>query len=330
MSNSGNLNKFKFFFFKTAAELGGGNQNHLNASNASASSRKESDACFSQRTSTPVNYNSSYGRSSSGANTSKNSDFNLAYHPTQDHSSNANRFLSPSYSAYSLSANHASNTPTTGHKRSRKSQLNNDEYNEEASNRNRTSSTNERSMMGSGSSSRDVRHTRRHRSKVRRVTIDDPVDLNATLVECFLDKSQFYKSVCTVCARDKFKIDEFGKLCRVKCENKSLAKSASMPSISIHLSLSGASTSVSSRNRCYFTQAQLCLAQTFKSLDTDFDNKISFKEFYRGVVFLVTKLKNKSLGREGDENENDYESNSKLIYTLYYYFLNIGTQQSIF
>jgi hypothetical protein len=176
--------------------------------------------------------------------------------------------------------------------------------------------------MMSHSSSKDVRHMSpqeasfyRNRVKVRNILVDDHNELRRLLVSCFMDKNDFYKTVCAVCAKERFKIEEFTKLCRSEKSrnNVLLAKSVSMPAIDVHSPrLVNAGNATASRNRCFFTQAQLSVAQAFKSLDTDYDNKLSFKEFFRGLQNIITKNKNKPLANESEQNDNQQSNLTEL------------------
>ena len=131
------------------------------------------------------------------------------------------------------------------------------------------------------------------REKLRFLNIDDELALKSVILECFLERSEFFKNVCTVCAKNKAKIDEFSHLRNLK--RSDIKKSISQPTLPSMIQDANANCNVylKHRTRCFFTSAQLKVAQIFKSNDADFDNKLTFKEFYRGMVKFISKEKNR-------------------------------------
>lgn len=138
--------------------------------------------------------------------------------------------------------------------------------------------------------------------RVRTIRIDNESLLKSYLLDCFVERHGFYESVCSVCAREKYKMNEFYK----KTGLLTMKKSHSMPAVAYK---TDKETPSSQKTRCFFTTAQLRLAQTFKAIDLDFDNKLSFKEFYAGISNII--LKKHAIHSDAEAEDHEYKEKSK-------------------
>lgn len=126
--------------------------------------------------------------------------------------------------------------------------------------------------------------TKRRRYRINEEPIND-AQLLFSLTQYFLQREEFENFSCADELNEfNSKINENGEKQYMNTENK-LRKTISMPSVSANFRKQ--SNHFPNFNRCYFTSVQVHVAQAFRSMDLDFDNKLSLKEFSTGINNLI-------------------------------------------
>lgn len=100
--------------------------------------------------------------------------------------------------------------------------------------------------------------------KIKKTDSIDHIDLLTNLTNFFLLKKEF---------------QDFG--CRIDYEScQHIPRSVTFPLINFS----------SNCSRCYYSSIQLYVAQIFRSMDIDFDNRLSIGEFQRGIRNLIDNI----------------------------------------
>jgi hypothetical protein len=192
-------------------------------------------------------------------------------------------------------------------------------------------------------------------SRIRVTRIEDEQELMTAICELFFDQTEFLKNVCSVCLQNKCRIDPVYRE-KIPHNNQQqtqkikdiftskIRKSLSMPFMSItdrnqNSYTSNNTTSKTSninqfkqhnRNRCYFTLAQSYVAQAFKSIDFDFDRKLSFKEFHVGLQILLTKKINSNLNNSYTKKQDDLMKRSNTTTSAFQHHHSSNSQSKLY
>ncbi|RNA23439.1 calcyphosin [Brachionus plicatilis] len=135
--------------------------------------------------------------------------------------------------------------------------------------------------------------------KIKKTDSIDQVDLLTNLTNFFLLKKEF---------------QDFG--CRIDFEScQHIPRSVTFPLVN----------SSSNCSRCYYSSIQLYVAQIFRSMDTDFDNRLSFGEFRRGIRNLIDNIFYYEETADSQEdftlyrrkNTNKVQIDDKLLFKLF-------------
>ena len=110
--------------------------------------------------------------------------------------------------------------------------------------------------------------------KTKKVIYDEEELLKA-LFDYFVDPENVG---CFTCANEKMRLLSAYSM---SSNTHNFKQSNSMPFISTKC-LRDASV-----NRCYFTSIQINVAQTYKNIDFDYDNKLNYYEFNKGVKRIL-------------------------------------------
>ena len=130
--------------------------------------------------------------------------------------------------------------------------------------------------------------TDRFESMINRLSLTDEDQLLSLLAEYFLSREDMAAFSCTLQASPTSLSSSKSTYSIEACQEDDLASRMKRFSSVFGFS-SSSSSSKKIRNRCFYASVQAHMAQAFKAMDNNFDNKLSFDEFSTGVRGLLSE-----------------------------------------
>lgn len=133
--------------------------------------------------------------------------------------------------------------------------------------------------------------TDRFESMINRLSLTDEDQLLSLLAEYFLSREDMSAFSCTLQASPMSLSSSKSTYSIEACQEDDLtSRMKRFSSVFGFSSLaSSSSSSKKIRNRCFYASVQAHMAQAFKAMDNNFDNKLSFDEFATGVRGLLNE-----------------------------------------